>query len=178
MAIRDFDSHSPDVAASAYVDEAATVIGQVSLGADSSVWPQAVIRGDVNTIRIGARSNIQDGTVVHCSYDGPYLPGGAGTVIGDDVTVGHLAMLHGCTIGNRCLIGMKATVMDRAVIEDEVMLAAGSLVPPNKRLESGYLYQGSPAQKKRPLTESEKEYLQYSAQHYQRLSAKYKKAIS
>ncbi len=173
MSIRAFKGASPEVAASAYVDADATVIGQVSIGDGSSVWPQAVIRGDVNTITIGARSNIQDGTVVHCSHDGPYMPGGASTEIGDDVTVGHLAMLHGCRIGNRCLIGMKATVMDHSILEDEVMLAAGSLVPAGKLLTSGGLYRGSPATRVRDLTEQELAFLRYSAQHYVKLAAQY-----
>lgn len=175
MAIREFEGACPELAVDAYVDEAATVIGRVRIGAASSVWPQVVIRGDVNQITIGERSNIQDGAVLHCSHDGPYLPGGAATVIGDDVTVGHLAMLHGCRIGNRCLIGMNATVMDRAVIDDEVMLAAGSLVPPNKHLESGYLYQGNPARKKRPLTADERRYFLYSSAHYQKMAARHQK---
>lgn len=173
MSIRAFKNQHPQIAADAYVDIEATVIGQVSIGSESSIWPQVVIRGDVNNIRIGERSNIQDGTVIHCSHDGPYMPGGAATVIGDEVTVGHLAMLHGCQVGNRCLIGMKATVMDGAVLEDEVMLAAGSLVPPNKRLQTGYLYQGSPAKQLRALSAEEKAYLTYSAEHYKQLADQY-----
>lgn len=173
MAIRAYKQHQPDVAASAYVDEAATVIGQVTLADDVSIWPGVVIRGDVNRISIGARSNIQDNSVVHVSRDSQYLPGGAPTTIGEDVTVGHMAMLHGCTIGNRCLIGMNTTVLDRAVIEDDVFLAAGSLVPPNKVLKAGHVYRGSPAELVRPLNEQDKKMMDYAADNYVRLKSDY-----
>lgn len=173
MAIRAYKQHRPSIAASAYVDEAATVIGQVQLGDDVSIWPGVVIRGDVNYIRIGARSNIQDNSVVHVSRDSQYLPGGAPTVIGEEVTVGHMAMLHGCQIGNRCLIGMNATVLDGAVIEDDVFLAAGSLVPPNKVLKAGHVYRGSPAELVRPLNAQDKKMLDYAADNYVRLKSDY-----
>jgi len=153
------------------------VIGNVTLGEDASVWPMAVVRGDVHTITIGARTNVQDGAILHVTHDGRFSVGGAPLVIGDDVTIGHKAMLHGCTIGNRCLIGMSAIVMDGAVLEDEVLLAAGALVPPNKHLESGYLYGGSPAKRIRPLTESEKENLLYGAEHYVKMKNNYKEEL-
>ena len=174
MSIRPYKAHLPEVAASAYVDDAATVIGQVQLADDVSIWPGVVIRGDVNHIHIGARSNIQDNSVVHVSRDSVYLPGGAPTIIGEDVTVGHMAMLHGCTIGNRCLIGMSTTVLDRAVIEDDVFLAAGSLVPPGKTLEAGHVYRGNPAQKIRPLNQHDKQMMEYAAANYVRLSDDYR----
>lgn len=174
MSIRHYKNHLPEIAASAYVDEAATVIGQVKLADDVSIWPGVVIRGDVNHIHIGARSNIQDNSVVHVSRDSVYLPGGAPTIIGEDVTVGHMAMLHGCSIGNRCLIGMSTTVLDRAVIEDDVFLAAGSLVPPGKTLEAGHVYRGNPAQKIRPLNQHDKQMMEYAAANYVRLSGDYR----
>jgi len=174
MSIRHYKNHLPEIAASAYVDEAATVIGQVKLADDVSIWPGVVIRGDVNHIHIGARSNIQDNSVVHVSRDSVYLPGGAPTIIGEDVTVGHMAMLHGCSIGNRCLIGMSTTVLDRAVIEDDVFLAAGSLVPPGKTLEAGHVYRGNPAQKIRPLNQHDKQMMEYAAANYVRLSDDYR----
>jgi len=134
-----------------------------------------VVRGDVNRIRIGARSNIQDLSVLHVTHDGPYSPGGFPLKIGRDVTVGHRCILHACSIGDCCLIGMGSTVMDGAVIEDEVLLGAGSLVSPAKRLASGHLYRGSPAQQIRPLTEREREMLGYSSDHYVRLKNSYLK---
>src|SRR5450631_3735582 len=136
MAIRDYQGVSPLLGARVYVDECAVVIGRVVLGDDASVWPLVVVRGDVNRIEIGARTNIQDGSVLHVVHDGPAMPGGLPLVIGDDVTVGHKVMLHAVRIGHRCLIGMASVVLDGAVIEDEVVLAAGSVVPPGKRLAS------------------------------------------
>ena len=167
--IRSFDGIAPTIPDSAYVDESAVVIGDVVLGEDCSVWPLAVIRGDVNSVRIGARSNIQDGTVVHVSHAGPFNPKGAACVVGEDVTVGHKAILHACRIGDRVLVGMGAIVMDDAVVPSEVMIAAGALVPPGKQLESGYLYVGSPVKRLRPLSAREIEHLSYSAEHYARL---------
>ncbi|MEE9343878.1 MAG: gamma carbonic anhydrase family protein, partial [Gammaproteobacteria bacterium] len=143
----------------------ALVSGQVSLGEDSSVWPMAVIRGDVNTITIGNRSNIQDSSVLHVTHASETYTSEAGfaLIIGDDVTVGHKALLHACEIHHRCLVGMNAVVMDGVIIEPDTIIAAGSLVPPNKQLESGYLWMGSPVVKKRKLTDKEIAYLKYSA---------------
>lgn len=171
--MRPFRGRLPRLGSAVYIDEAARVIGDVELGDDASVWPFAVVRGDVNFIRIGARSNVQDGSVLHVTHDGPYSPGGVPLVIGDDVTIGHGVILHACTIGNRCLIGMGARVLDRVVIEDEVFVAAGAVVAPGKRLESGYLYRGSPAVQARPLTEAERTQLKYSAEHYVRIKNDY-----
>lgn len=174
MSVRSFQSDTPELGANVYIDPAAAVIGQVALGDDVSIWPMAVLRGDVNSIRIGARSNLQDGTVVHVTHDGPYTPaGGIPTVVGEDVTVGHKCLLHACKIGDRCLIGMGAIVMDGAVLGDEVLLAAGSLVSPGKHLQSGWLYRGSPARAVRELTAQEREQLAYSARHYVALKDKY-----
>ncbi|MEM9242569.1 MAG: gamma carbonic anhydrase family protein [Pseudomonadota bacterium] len=174
MTIRDFQHYHPRVAETAYIDPSAVVIGNVTLADDVSIWPLTVLRGDVNSIQVGARSNIQDRSVVHVThYDPEYSPDSAAVVIGDDVTVGHGVILHGCTIGNRCLIGMGSTLLDGVVIEDEVMVGANSLVPMYKTLESGYLYLGSPVQKVRALKEAERAFLKYSAMHYVELKNKY-----
>jgi len=164
--IRHYLGRYPDIADSAWIDESAVVIGDVSLAEDVSIWPMAVLRGDVQAIRVGKRSNIQDGSVVHVAHDGPYSPGGFATHIGADVTVGHKAIVHACTVGDRCLIGMGAIIMDGAEIGDESILAAGALVPPGKKLEGGHLYVGSPAKAARALTDEEREKLVYSARHY------------
>ncbi len=164
--IRSYRGVTPRLAATAWVDDSAVIIGDVALGEDVSVWPTTVIRGDVNRIEIGARSNVQDGTVVHVAHDGPFSPGGQPTIIGEDVTVGHRAIVHACRVGSRVLVGMGSTIMDGAVIEDDVILGANALVPPGKRLQSGFLYVGAPAKQLRALTDSEREHLVYSARHY------------
>jgi len=176
MSIRDFEKHSPEIADSAFIDESAIIIGKVKIAEDVSVWPLVAIRGDVNTITIGARTNIQDGSVLHVTHDSEYSPGGFALNIGKSVTVGHKVILHACTIGDHCLVGMGSTVLDGAILEDNVMLGANSLVSPGKRLESGYLYLGSPAKKIRSLTEKEMGWLDYSASHYVALKDRYKKA--
>ncbi len=170
---RSYQEHQPELGERVWIDPAATVIGQVRLGDDTSIWPGAVLRGDVNYITVGARTNIQDGTICHVTHDGPYSPGGEPLVLGEDITVGHAAILHACRIGDRCLIGMGALVLDGAVIEDDVMLAAGSLVSPGKTLKSGWLYRGQPARPVRELTEKELEMLKYSAENYVRLKDEY-----
>jgi len=167
--IRRFEAFQPIVEAGAWVDETALVMGDVTLGPDSSVWPMSVVRGDVNFIRIGARTNIQDGSMLHVTHDSDYAPGGHPLVIGDEVTVGHRVTLHACRIGNRCLIGMGAIVLDGAVVPDGTLIGAGSLVPPNRELEGGYLWLGSPVRRVRALTAAEKAYFRYSAEHYVRL---------
>jgi carbonic anhydrase/acetyltransferase-like protein (isoleucine patch superfamily) len=169
MTLRSYQGVTPVLGERVFVDECALVIGRVRLGDDASLWPFAVARGDVNRIEIGARTNIQDGSVLHVVHDGPSLPGGLPLIIGDDVTVGHKAMLHAAHIGHRCLIGMSAVVLDGAVIEDEVIVAAGSVVPPGKRLASRGLYLGNPAKRARELTAAEIARLLYSAHHYVRL---------
>ncbi|AKS43322.1 gamma carbonic anhydrase family protein [Wenzhouxiangella marina] len=171
--IRSFDGRHPELGNGVWIDPAATVIGEVRLGDDVSIWPGTVLRGDVNRIEVGARSNIQDGTIAHVTHDGPHSPGGLPLILGEDITVGHGAILHACTIGDRCLIGMGALVLDGAVIEADVMLAAGSLVSPGKRLESGWLYRGRPVEAVRRLSEKELEMLRYSAAHYVRLKNRY-----
>lgn len=177
MALRDFENHSPEIHESAYVDEAALVVGEVQIGRDSSLWPMSVARGDVNRIEIGARSNVQDGSVIHVTHDGPYSPGGIATTIGDEVTIGHLCLVHACTIGDRCIIGMGSVIMDGAELADEVLLAAGSLVTPGKRLETGWLYRGRPARPVRRLDGHELDMLRYSADHYVRLKDRHAAAF-
>ena len=164
---------TPSLGARVLIDPTAVVMGDVWLGDDASVWPHAAMRGDVQIIRIGARTNIQDGTVLHVTHEGPYNPDGFPLHIGDDVTVGHRALLHGCTVGHRVLVGMGAIIMDKVIVEDEVMIAAGSLVTPGKRLRSGHLYAGSPAREVRVLSESEQRFLQYSADGYVSLKQRY-----
>lgn len=171
--IRRYQGILPTLGAGAYVDEQACVIGDVHLGADASVWPFAAVRGDVNRIRIGARSNVQDNAVLHVTHDGPYSPGGADLLIGEDVTIGHGVILHACHIGDRVLIGMGSIVLDKVEIEDEVFVAAGSLVTPGKRLQRGWLYGGQPAKPMRELNSSELENLRYSAEHYVRVKNRY-----
>jgi carbonic anhydrase/acetyltransferase-like protein (isoleucine patch superfamily) len=174
MTIRTFQDKSPNIHASAYVDETAVVIGDVTIGADSSLWPMTVVRGDVNTIRIGERTNIQDACVIHVTSESEYNPGGFPLTVGDDVTVGHRVTLHACTVGNLCLIGMSATIMDGAVLGDKIIIGAGGLVSPGKELESGYLYVGSPVKKVRELNEKEIAFLEFSAKHYSSLKDKHK----
>jgi carbonic anhydrase/acetyltransferase-like protein (isoleucine patch superfamily) len=164
--IRVFENISPTIDPTAYVDESALVIGKVTIGADASLWPNVVARGDVNTISIGARTNIQDGSILHVNHDSEYDPGGSIVTIGADVTVGHRVILHGCTVEDGCLVGMGAAVMDGAILRSGVLLAAGSLVPPGKELEGGYLWVGSPVRQARPLKDSEREFLKYSPAHY------------
>lgn len=173
MPVREYNSVSPSIADTCYIDDSSVLVGEISVGADSSVWPLVAARGDVNYIKIGARTNIQDGSVLHVTRKSSGNPEGNPLIIGDDVTVGHKCMLHGCTLGNRILVGMGAIVMDGAVVEDDVFIGAGTLVPPNKRLESGYLYVGNPMVKKRPLKESEQAFLKVSADNYVRLKDEY-----
>ncbi|WP_207060762.1 gamma carbonic anhydrase family protein [Motiliproteus sp. SC1-56] len=173
MKIRSYQGTSPRLGERVFVDPSAVVLGDVTLGDDTSVWPLVVIRGDMHRIRIGARTSVQDGSVLHITHAGPYNPDGFPLEIGDDVTIGHQAMLHGCTLGDRILVGMGAMVMDGAVVESEVIIGAGSLVPPGKTLKSGYLYVGRPAKQARPLTEKEREFFTYTAANYVRLKDKH-----
>ena len=164
--VRAYKGVRPQLGERVMIDATSVVIGNVSLADDVGIWPLVVIRGDVNHVTIGKRSNIQDGSVLHLTHKSAANPDGYPLVIGEDVTVGHKAMLHGCTIGNRVLVGMGAILLDGVVVEDDVMIGAGSLVSPGKRLESGFLYLGSPAKKVRPLTSGEIEGLLYSANNY------------
>ncbi|QQX80357.1 gamma carbonic anhydrase family protein [Shewanella sp. KX20019] len=171
--LRSYKGIVPQLKNDVYIDEACVLVGDITLDDDSSVWPLVAARGDVNHIYIGKRTNIQDGSVLHVTRKSPSLPEGQPLIIGDDVTVGHKAMLHGCRVGNRILVGMGAIILDGAVLEDDVILGAGSLVPPNKVLKSGYLYVGSPAKPARPLTEAELAFLPQSADNYVRLKNEY-----
>ncbi len=179
MAIRAFGKHQPQIGNDTYIDESAQVIGQVEIGNDSSIWPNTSIRGDVNWIKIGDATNIQDGSVLHVTHarqaqgHRDQAEKGFSLTIGNYVTVGHKVMLHGCTIDDFCLIGMGAVVMDGAVIEKNVFLGAGSLVPPGKILQSGFLYLGSPARKIRQLQDDEIANFRYSAKQYIKLKNQY-----
>ncbi|SDH82472.1 Carbonic anhydrase or acetyltransferase, isoleucine patch superfamily [Vibrio xiamenensis] len=164
--LRSYKGISPQLGQHVYIDSSSVLVGDIHIGDHSSIWPLVAARGDVNHIRIGERSNIQDGSVLHVTHKNPENPAGYPLIIGNDVTIGHKVMLHGCTIGNRVLVGMGSIVLDGAVIEEEVMIGAGSLVPPGKTLTSGYLYIGSPVKQARPLSEKERLFLQKSADNY------------
>jgi carbonic anhydrase/acetyltransferase-like protein (isoleucine patch superfamily) len=173
MNVRSYRNIAPQLGERVYIDPAAVVIGKVKLGDDVSIWPTAVARGDVHSIEIGARTSVQDGSVLHVTHDGPYRPGGRALIVGADVTVGHRVVLHACTIGNTCLIGMGSVLLDDVVTEDLVMIGAGSVVTPGKRLETRGLYVGSPARRVRDLKPQEIEFLSYSAAHYVKLKNEY-----
>lgn len=171
--ICEFEGIMPKLSASVYVDEAAVVIGDVEIGDDSSIWPSTVVRGDVNHIRIGSRTNIQDGSVLHVTQPGDGTPEGFPLYVGNNVTVGHGVVLHACTVEDNCLIGMGATLLDGAVIHSQVLVGAGSLVPPGKELESGYLWLGNPVKKIRPLNDKEMAWFEHSAENYVKLKNRY-----
>lgn len=171
--LRAYRSTAPKLGARVYVDPAATVIGDVELGDDVSIWPGAVLRGDVERIRVGARSNVQDGAVLHVTHDGPYTPGGHPCIVGADVTIGHGAVIHACTVEDCCLIGMHATVLDGAVVRRHAFVGAGALVPPGKVVGEGELWIGNPARCVRRLGDTEIEALRYSARHYVELKNEY-----
>lgn len=173
MTLRTFKGTTPRLGARVYVDPMCVVLGDVTLGDDCSVWPMTVIRGDMHRIRIGARCSIQDGSVLHITHASDYNPDGHPLTLGDDVTVGHKALLHGCTIGSRVLVGMGATVMDGVIVEDEVIIAAGAVVTPGKRLESGQVYAGNPAKPLRALKEAERAFFTYTAGNYVKLKDEY-----
>ena len=175
MSVRKYKGIAPSIADSAWVDESAVVIGKCVLAENVSVWPNATLRGDVNDIEIGEGSNIQDGAVVHTTHQSD-ISNGTKCIVGKNVTVGHNAVLHGCIIEDECLIGMGAVVLDNAVVQTHVLVGANSLVPPGKVLESGYLYVGSPVKQARPLTDKEKAFFKYSADHYIKLKNDYQEA--
>lgn len=171
--LRPYQGIVPTVGNNCYLDPSAVLVGDIKIADETSIWPLVAARGDVNTITIGARTNIQDGTVLHVTRKSKGNPTGNPLIIGEDVTVGHKCMLHGCMLGNRILVGMGAIIMDGAIIEDDVFIGAGSLVPPNKTFESGFLYVGNPAKKVRPLKESEIAFLKQSAINYVELKNDY-----
>ncbi len=173
MSLSPYLNSSPILGNRVFLHPSCQVIGDVQLGDDASVWCNTVLRGDVNRIVIGRGSNVQDLTMCHVSHKTADKPDGSPLIIGDYVTVGHSVILHGCRIGNECLIGMGSIIMDDVVVPDRVMVGAGSLISPGKTLESGMLYMGRPAKAVRALTEEEMKYLRYSAEHYMRLKDNY-----
>ncbi|WP_027849286.1 gamma carbonic anhydrase family protein [Marinospirillum minutulum] len=174
MTIRSYQGITPKLGKNVFVDPTAVVMGDVELGEGASVWPMAVVRGDMHSIRIGKATSVQDGAVLHITHASDFNPDGFPLTIGDEVTIGHKAILHGCTLGNRILVGMGALVMDGVTVEDEVIIAAGALVAPGKTLCSGYVYAGNPARKMRELTEKERAFFSYSAANYVALQAKHR----
>jgi len=176
--LRNYDGISPTLGNANYIDQSSVLVGDITLGDDVSIWPLVAARGDVNTITIGARTNVQDGTVLHVTRKSEQNLDGFPLIIGEDVTIGHKCMLHGCTLGNRILVGMGAIIMDGAIVEDDVFIGAGSLVPPNKTLLSGYLYVGNPVKQARKLKESEADFLKQSAVNYIALKNDYLNQIS
>ena len=171
--VRPYNNLEPVLGDGVFIDPSAVVIGDVTLGDDCSVWPCAVIRGDMHKITIGARTSVQDNAVLHITHASEFNSDGWPLTIGDDVTIGHNACLHGCTVGNQVLIGIGATVLDGVVIEDNVIIGAGTLVPPGKHLESGYLYVGNPCKQARPLKDKEIAFFKYSAANYVKLKNDY-----
>ena len=167
----------PRIARDAFIAPTAVIIGDVEIGARASVWFGCVLRGDTNSIRVGAGTNIQDGTIVHCNHlpagGDPGAPGYR-TTIGAGITIGHMAMLHACTLEDGCFVGMRAAVIDGAVIESRAMVAAGAMITPGKRVREGELWAGSPAKLMRRLTAEEIASFTYSGEHYCRLAASYR----
>ncbi len=171
--LRTYQGIAPTLGEGCYIDASSVVVGDVTLEDNVSIWPLVAARGDVNRIHIGKGTNIQDGSVLHVTRPTRAVPGGYPLLIGEDVTIGHKVMLHGCQLGNRILVGMGAIVMDGAIVEDDVIIGAGSLVPPNKTLSSGYLYVGSPVKQARALSEEERAFLKVSADNYVHLKDEY-----
>jgi carbonic anhydrase/acetyltransferase-like protein (isoleucine patch superfamily) len=163
----------PQLGQRVYVAKEAHVSGAVTLADDVSIWPMAVLRGDVNRITIGARCNIQDNCVLHVTHEGPDTPEGGPLNLAEDITIGHSAVLHACSIGPRCLVGMGAIIMDSVELEADVMIAAGTVVTPGTRVAARTLWKGNPARLARELSEHEVSMLLYSAQHYVRLKDHY-----
>ena len=171
--LRSYKGISPSFGSRNFIDDSSILIGDITIGDDVGIWPLVAARGDVNHIVIGARTNIQDGSVLHVTRKSQHNPDGNPLIIGEDVTVGHLCMLHGCTLGNRILVGMGSIIMDGAIVEDDVFIGAGTVVPPNKVLKSGYLYVGNPMKQARPLKDSESAFLKQSALNYVELKDDY-----
>ena len=176
--LREYKGIKPKLGAHIYIDSSAVIIGDITIADDVSIWPLVAARGDVNKMTIGARTNVQDGTVLHVTRKSTNNPEGNPLVIGADVTIGHKCMLHGCTLGDRILVGMGAIIMDGAIVKDDVFIAAGALVPPNKILESGFLYVGNPCKQARLLKESEASFLKQSALNYVELKNDYLKEFT
>lgn len=173
MPIKAYKGITPNIGDNVYIEESAVLYGEIELDTDVSIWPLVAARGDVNHIRIGARTNIQDGTILHVTRKSAHNPQGFPLIIGQDVTVGHQCMLHGCTLGDRILVGMGSVVMDGVIVEDDVFIGAGSVVPPNKTLKSGFLYVGNPVKQIRELNQGERDFLAQSAINYVLLKDEY-----
>ena len=171
--LRSYQGISPSIGERTYIDITTVLVGDITIGNDTSIWPLCAARGDVNKITIGQRTNVQDGTILHVTRKSQKHPEGFPLTIGDDVTIGHHCMLHGCTLGNRILVGMGAIIMDGAVVEDDVFIGAGTLIPPNKTLRSGYLYVGNPMKEARALRDEEISFLKQSADNYVSLKDDY-----
>jgi len=171
--IRSYQGHTPKLGDRVMIDPSAVVLGDLVMGDDVSVWPQCAIRADMHRIRIGSRTNIQDGSILHITHASDFNGAGYPLTIGSDVTVGHNVVLHGCTIGDRALVGIGSIVMEGVVVEDEVMIGAGSLVTPGKTLKTGWLYAGSPARPMREISDRERAFLPYSANNYVKLKDKF-----
>lgn len=172
-----FQGIYPQIGKGAFIHPNATVIGDVHIGENGSIWPQTVVRGDVNLIRIGNGTNVQDLSTLHVSHKSSWDPAGAPLIIGNHVTIGHNVILHGCTIEDECLIGMGSIIMEKTIVHKYVLIGAGSLVPEGKVLESGYLYMGRPAKKVRALTADEIAHFMYSANHYIKLKNAYQAPV-
>ena len=177
MTLRTYQNHTPTLGAGAFVDISAVVIGDVEIGTDSSVWPLTVIRGDMHRIRIGARTSVQDGCVLHITHAGPFNPDGFPLLIGDDVTIAHKVMLHGCTVGDNSLIGIQAVILNGAVIGRNCLVGAGALVTEGKHFPDGSLIIGTPAKVARPLTEAEIAGLRQSAASYVQRSHNFRQQL-
>ncbi len=175
--VRSYKGICPNLSEGVYIDSSSVVVGDIKIGKDSSIWPLVSARGDVNHIHIGERTNIQDGSVLHVTHKNNENPNGYPLIIGNEVTIGHKVMLHGCTIGDRVLVGMGTIILDGANIQEDVMIGAGSLVPPKKNLESGYLYVGSPVKQARLLSEKEIAFLRKSADNYVNTKTEYQTVV-
>ena len=172
-----FGSKAPRVDPTAFVAPGARLIGDVEIGAEASIWSNCVLRGDVNCIRIGARTNVQDGSVIHVDSPKPGDEAGHATIIGEEVLIGHLAMVHGCTLRDRAFVGLGAIVMDGCEIESDAMLAAGAMLTPGKRIPSGQLWAGRPAKYVRDLSDEELAGMRAGVAHYVALAKAHAEAL-
>ena len=178
VTILSFGGFTPRIDPTAFVAPGARLIGNVELGPEASIWYNCVVRGDVNSIRIGARSNIQDGSVVHCESQRPGTESGFSTTIGEDVLIGHLAIIHGCTLRDGALVGMGAIVMNGCEMEENAMLAAGAMLTSGKRIPAGQLWAGRPAKYVRDLSEAELEDAKFGVSSYAALAKAHRQALS
>lgn len=173
MSIEKFEDYLPKIGNNVFIHKSAIIIGDVEIDKNSSVWPGAIIRGDLLSIKIGSNTNIQDNCILHTTHASKYNIDGYSLKIGNNVTIGHGAILHGCTVYNNVLIGMGSTILDGAIIPENVIIGANTLIASNKNLESGYLYYGNPVKQIRALTKEEIEFISYSSASYCKLKEKY-----